>query len=372
MAVSAIKKITALALVFASITLFAQEDENLEDGTQPKATSTTGTASGEPKENTEQPLKPSKTATPTQRSTASGTSETTSSSTTSNAPANSQSIGSENELHINSLTSFELKASDDSSMVDYIEYKINNGEYIKYANPIVISQEGIAQLNYRSVDRAGNVEPSKLLTVIVDNTPPSVMIVPTEPFYATQGANYTSKNNTFTFKSEDALSGVSKVEYAINDSKFESFAQENPVRVEKDGSNLIRYSAIDNSGNKSRESSVAVIIDNKAPIVEIIPNVPLVAIDGKTYSKKGNTFTVRAFDGESGIRRILVKVDGEADFRSYVEGIVVDAQGEHKIEAKSIDNVGNESAVTATTFLVDVNPPQSEIKKITPAEKEEK
>ena len=196
MAVSAIKKITALALVFASITLFAQEDENLEDGTQPKATSTTGTASGEPKENTEQPLKPSKTATPTQRSTASGTSETTSSSTTSNAPANSQSIGSENELHINSLTSFELKASDDSSMVDYIEYKINNGEYIKYANPIVISQEGIAQLNYRSVDRAGNVEPSKLLTVVVDNTPPSVMIVPTEPFYATQGANYTSKNNT--------------------------------------------------------------------------------------------------------------------------------------------------------------------------------
>ncbi|MCG9876750.1 MAG: hypothetical protein MH321_18390 [Leptospiraceae bacterium] len=359
MAVSAIKRIFALALVFAALTLSAQDNENLDDGAQPKATSTAGTATGEPKESTEPALKPKTNTTSTNRSVT--TSESTSTTSTS---SNSQSIEAGNELYINSKTSFELKAQDDSSMVDYIEYKINNGEFIKYSKPIIISQEGIAQLTYRSVDRAGNIEPSKLLTVVVDNSPPSVVIVPTEPLFITQGANYTSKNNTFSFKAEDSLSGVGAIEYAINDASPATYAQDNPIRVEKDGSNLIRYSATDNSGNKSRESSVAVIIDNKPPVVEIIPNVPLVDIDGKTYSKKGNTFQIRAFDGESGVRRVLIKVDGEADFRPYVEGIIVDAQGEHKIEAKGIDNVGNESEVKSVTFLVDVNPPASEIKKI--------
>ncbi|WCL50422.1 multi-beta-barrel domain surface protein OmpL47 [Leptospira sp. GIMC2001] len=357
MAVSAYKKIIALALVFASVSLFSQANENLEDEVaDPKATSSS--ESTEPKENTEPSLKKEATSTSTTRS------------ATSTSTKESETIANNADLYINSRTAFELKASDDSSQVDYIEYRVNTGDFIKYSSPVTISTEGVSQITYRAVDRAGNIEPSRLLTVVVDNTPPSVLIMPVEPLHITQGANYASKSNTFTFKADDALSGVEKIEYSINESGFETFAADSPLKLEKSGSNLIRYTATDNSGNKSRESSIAVIIDEKAPTVEIIPNVPLVEIDGKTYSKKGNVFTIRAFDGESGIRRVLVKVDGDEEFRPYVDGIVVDAQGEHKIEAKAIDNVGNESELKAISFLVDVNPPQSEIKKISaePAE----
>jgi hypothetical protein len=347
MAVSATKRILAISLVFASFSLFSQSNENLDDEVvAPKASS----RSGDSIERTE----------PSARR--DGVSTTTSSRSASTGV--SSPVGDSEEIYINSRTSFELRASDDSSMVDYIEYRINSGELIKYSTPISITQEGIAQITYRSVDRAGNIEPFKLLTVVVDNTPPSVLILPNETLFATQGANYASKNNTFTFKADDALSGVQKIEYAINEGGFQTYSKDSPVRLEKSGSNLIRYTATDNSGNKSRESSIAVIIDDKAPTVEIIPNVPLVDIDGKTYSKKGNTFTVRAFDGESGIRRVLVKVDGEEDFRPYVEGIVIEGQGEHTIQAKAVDNVGNESEVISISFLVDVNPPVSEIKKM--------
>ncbi|MCC5815106.1 MAG: hypothetical protein JJT78_10145 [Leptospira sp.] len=352
MAVSAYKRILAIALVFASISLFSQETENLEEeSVEPTATES---ATGEPREATEP-------ASTVDRKT--GTSSTTSRSatvTTSEATP----VGDSNEIFINSNTTFELRATDDSSMVDFIEYRVNNSDLIKYTNPISLSTEGISQITYRSVDKAGNIEAFKLLTVIVDNTPPTVSLLSEEPFYSTEGSSYTSKTNTFSFKAKDELSGVEKVEYAINDSEFQTFSKDNPFRVEKDGTNLIRYTATDNAGNKSREASVAVIIDDKAPKVEILPATPLVDIDGKIYSRKGNTFTVRATDAESGVRRIMVKMSDEKEFRPYVEPIVVNTGGEFTIEAKAIDNVGNESEVVSTSFYVDVNPPQSEIKKI--------
>lgn len=351
MAVSAYKRILAIALVFASISLFSQENLE-EDSVEPTATeSATG---GEPRESVE----------PASSIDRRGTSTTTTSRSTTVTSSEATPVGGANEIFINSNTTFELRATDDSSMVDYIEYRVNNSDLIKYTNPISLSTEGISQITYRSVDKAGNIEAFKLLTVIVDNTPPTVSMMSEEPFYVTEGSSYTSKTNTFTFKAKDELSGVKAVEYAINDGEYQTFSKDNPFRVEKDGTNLIRYTATDNAGNRSREASVAVIIDDKAPRVEIVPATPLVDIDGKIYSRKGNSFTVRATDSESGVRRIMVKMSDEADFRPYVEPIIVNSGGEFTIEAKAIDNVGNESEVVRTSFFVDVNPPQSEIKKI--------
>jgi hypothetical protein len=43
---------------------------------------------------------------------------------------------------------------------------------------------------------------------------------------------------------------------------------------------------------------------------------------------------------------------------------VIDSQGEHTIEAKAVDNVGNESETKKVSFSVDVNPPTTEIRKV--------
>lgn len=361
MAVSAYKRILAIALVFASISLFSQETENLEEDTvEPTATET---SSGEPIERAEPALKPD-----TQPEVRNRASDITTTTGTGNPEG--EKIEESNEIFINSNTSFSLRADDDSSMVDFIEYKINSGDLVKYTNPITLSSEGVSRITYRSIDKAGNIEPFKLLTVVVDNTPPTVSLMSEEPFFGTEGSSYTSKTNTFSFKAKDELSGVQKVEYAINESEFQTFSQENPIRLEKEGTNLIRYTATDNAGNRSREASLAVIIDDKAPKVEIVPATPLVDIDGKIYSRKGNSFTVRATDAESGVRRVMVKMSDETDFRPYVEPIVVTSGGEFTIQAKAIDNVGNESEVVSVSFFVDINPPKSEIKKIEKKEEE--
>lgn len=39
------------------------------------------------------------------------------------------------DLYVNSKSSFEISAQDDSSTVDYIEYKIGEADYAKYTSP---------------------------------------------------------------------------------------------------------------------------------------------------------------------------------------------------------------------------------------------
>jgi len=346
MSFSAYKKISVFVLILSTVGLYSQTSENLEDE-KPRATRS---ASGEP-------VEPAEPVSRRLGATASSSRSTPSSST-------AASVEGKDEIYINSNTFFELRATDDSSMVDYIEYRINNGELIKYTNPITLSKEGITQITYRAVDKAGNIEPFKLLTVIVDNTPPAVSLVSDEPFFSAEGSSYTFKNNTFSFRAHDELSGVERIEYAVNEGGFQVFSKDNPFRLEKEGTNLIRYTATDHAGNKSREASVAVIVDDKPPRVEIAPGTPLVEIDGKIYSRRGNAFTVRAIDRESGVRRVLVKMSGDSEFRPYVEPITVNSGGDFTIEAKAVDNVGNESEVVSISFMVDINPPQSVIKKL--------
>ncbi|EKO33561.1 multi-beta-barrel domain surface protein OmpL47 [Leptospira santarosai] len=267
------------------------------------------------------------------------------------------------DLYVNSKSAFEISAQDDSSTVDYIEYKIGEADYAKYTSPITILKEGVNRLTYRAVDKAGNKEPAKALVVVVDNTAPTVKIVPSEILYNLDGYNFGSKNVTYTISALDALSGVKEIKYSINGGDMRPYDNQ-PIKLEKAGVNLIKYSAVDNSGNSSSEAILVVSLDDVKPEVEIQGNTPLVIIDGKTYSRKGNSFTIKAADGQSGIKRILIKMDNAPDFVAYAEPITIDAQGEHTIEAKAIDNVGNESETKKVSFAVDVNPPTTQIRKI--------
>ncbi|XDD49725.1 hypothetical protein AB3N59_15255 [Leptospira sp. WS92.C1] len=267
------------------------------------------------------------------------------------------------DLYVNSKSSFEISAKDDSSTVDYIEYKIGEADYVKYTSPITILKEGVNRLTYRAVDKAGNKEPAKALVVVVDNTSPAIKIAPSEILYNLEGYNFGSKNITYTIAATDVLSGVKEVKYSINGGDLRSYDNQ-PIKLEKAGVNLIQYSAVDNSGNSSSEAILVVTLDDAKPEVEIQGNTPLVIIDGKTYSRKGNSFTIKAVDGQSGIKRILIKVDNAAEFVPYVEPITIDAQGEHSIEAKAVDNVGNESETKKVSFSVDVNPPTTQIRKV--------
>lgn len=56
----------------------------------------------------------------------------------------------------------EISAFDEESGVDYSEYSFDEVNWIEYTEPIIITDNGITTLYYRSVDNEGNIEDAKM------------------------------------------------------------------------------------------------------------------------------------------------------------------------------------------------------------------
>lgn len=269
---------------------------------------------------------------------------------------------SQSTIYVNSRTAFEIQSNDSETRVDYIEYKINDGQYQKYTNPIYLPQEGVHNIAYRAVDRAGNKEAAKVLSVTVDNTPPETAVTPVQKIYVVEDTKLASTSSTFSVTANDAVSGVDKIYYSVDGGAEQEYT--GPIKFEQGGSHTVKITATDKAGNKSDEYSYVVNVDNKAPVVKIIESMPFLVVEGKNYAKKGTTFTVKATDPEAGVNKVLVKLDGQGDFMAYADAIEFNSAGKHTIEAKAVDNVGNESAVETLEVLVDVVPPTTTIKAV--------
>ncbi|HNI99014.1 MAG TPA: hypothetical protein PL169_23315, partial [Leptospiraceae bacterium] len=106
--------------------------------TSPASTSTTTTA---PTSTTT--VKPATTSTAPSSTAPASTSTAPATSSPTAVPASIQPSG-KSALFVNSKQTFELLPVDDLSSVDYVEYKINDGDYVKYTGPITLGKEGPA------------------------------------------------------------------------------------------------------------------------------------------------------------------------------------------------------------------------------------
>jgi len=274
------------------------------------------------------------------------------------------SSNSKSSLYVNFKTIFELIPTDDLSTVDYVEYKINDSDYIRYTGPIQLSKEGSTTIAYRSVDRVGNRENPSLIFLVVDNTPPVCTLRPSESLFMEKGSGYASTKNSYSISAEDFSSGVREILYSVDNGEKVKYS--GPIKLEKGGFHSISYYGIDNANNAGVEISYAVNVDETKPTVEIIESLPYVKVGDKLFARKGTKFKLTARDAESGVAKILYKRDSETEYTAYVEDIAFETSGEHTIEAKAIDNVGNESEIKKIVFYYDNQAPKTTIK-ATPA-----
>ncbi|MCR9143841.1 MAG: hypothetical protein NXI24_16460 [bacterium] len=321
----------------------------------------TDASKGETKESTEESLSPGEEP---------GTMEKES-STTETATGDSSSASDvggvlwtdpNGNIYANSKVKFILEARDDLSDIEYIEYRIDDANsFIKYKGPFTISQEGPHVIVYRSVDRAGNHEVDHVYNVTIDNKGPAVNVLPSKPFVNLNGKLYTAPGNTFTVRTIDALSGIKSVEYGVNTSALQGYSKNEAIQLTDSGSQLIQYKATDNLQNAT-SGSMLVQVDAGKPTVEISPSQPLISVDDKMYARRNTGFDVNAQDLGSGVTMVMVRIDGSEEWQTYTDTIYFDTEKEHSIEAKAIDAVGNESEIVTSTFIVDDNPPTTELK----------
>ncbi len=254
---------------------------------------------------------------------------------------------------------FLLKAEDSLSTLKHIEYKIDDNNFQIYTEPFQLTSvtEGRHTVTYRSIDKVGNKEPDNVYSVIIDDTPPEIMVSYKEGFFQGEKQLYAGLNSKAELKATDKFSGVKNIEYSLNGEEAKVYSE--TITFDKGGLQNVQFKATDNVGNVSPEQKFIVFVDDKGPVVEIKPAQKLTVINGKSYSVKENYFSVEAKDNDSGVAQILVKVDGDTDFHPYATKVNFAEEGDHKIEAKAVDNVGNESQVVVLELTVDNNPPKT-------------
>lgn len=178
---------------------------------------------------------------------------------------------------------------------------------------------------------------------------------------------------------KDNLSGFYMAQYSLNGKDFNEYATTFSFNV--DGNTDLGITSEDNVGNKTKDftialpaadgtskvekvSSLKLFVDNIAPTVSIKSDKPIIDKLGKKVAAKDFKYTVSGEDKESGLKQLLVRVDGRGEFVPYDKEITIMTNGDHFIEAKAVDAVGNVSETAVLALFIDIIPPKSEIRPI--------
>jgi glucose/arabinose dehydrogenase/PKD repeat protein len=105
-----------------------------------------------------------------------------------------------------------LTAEDDGQGVDFIEYKLDGGEWTRYTGTVDVTGDGDHTLRYHAVDLAGNSEAEKAATIRIDGTRPTLMVAGVVDGHVYGDA----ADVVLSWHAEDATSGVTRVTGALD------------------------------------------------------------------------------------------------------------------------------------------------------------
>ncbi|HWK29748.1 MAG TPA: PKD domain-containing protein [Solirubrobacter sp.] len=188
------------------------------------------------------------------------------------------------------------------SGIDTTEYRVDGGTFAAYTAPFAVSTAGTHTIEYRSTDKAGNVEATKTLTVKVDKVAPAT----TATLDPTGSGGVYDGPVTLTLAATDATSGVARSEYLVNaPGAFAAFGAAAPLaaaaaadyvtydsankpKFEAGGSYSIDFRSIDAAGNVETAKTITFSIvlpsnDKTAPVTTATLD-PATPGAGRTYS----------------------------------------------------------------------------------------
>ncbi|SDX96346.1 hypothetical protein [Thermoactinomyces sp. DSM 45892] len=155
---------------------------------------------------------------------------------------------SENGWYKSNVT-ISLSASDDKSGIEKTEYRVNGKAWTPYQKFTLYALK-TNTVEYRSVDRNGNIEQTKSFEIKIDKTKPTT----------THSITPSSSDNTdVSFSATDNFSGIAKTEYRINDGSWVNYTKPLVISTK----DKVEYRSIDHAGNAEDIKSFQVTNDKK-------------------------------------------------------------------------------------------------------------
>jgi len=159
-----------------------------------------------------------------------------------------------------SKVSVTLRGNDDWSGLQSSSYRLDGGAWQVYTGPISIGGDGRHLLQYFSTDRAGNVESTKSLAVLIDSRPP-LLTARTNGSLGSAGW-YTSPV-VVILTASDATSGVAAIRFQLDVGVWQLYS--GPITV-GDGPHTVSFYSVDAAGNSATVQSIIVKVDTTPDI----------------------------------------------------------------------------------------------------------
>lgn len=235
----------------------------------------------------------------------------------------------------NQSTVVVLTATDNETGVANTYYSLNNGIYVN-GTSLNVTDEGVNQISFYSVDKAGNIETAHTTDIKIDKKAP---ITEVTPIYGWLNESVTVNLNAY-----DTLSGVAKIFYSINGSDYVEGAS---FKVDNDGINQISFYSVDEAGNVEEAKTLEVKIDRTAPNTT--------SKTSTAWSKDTVTVNLHIADELSGVAKTFYSINGS----NYAEGasFKVDKDGINQISFYSVDQAGNVEEAKMVEVKIDRTAP---------------
>ena len=236
-----------------------------------------------------------------------------------------------------------LTATDATSGVGSISYRVDDGAWTTYADPVEVTGAGEHVVRFAAADVAGNTSEVGEVTVRIaepDTTAP-VVTATTDPAEPTGPSAWFTTPVTVTLAATDERSAVASIEYTVDNGFWRAY--DGPVLL-AEGVHEVHYRATEARGNVSEPGLLVVRRDQTAPVTTA-------SFDDRDGQAQGPVeVSLVATDAASGVDSIVYAIDGGAP-TTYTGPFAVTGSGA-TITFHAVDVAGNvEVDRTATVRL---------------------
>ncbi|MBD3180965.1 hypothetical protein GF312_01665 [Candidatus Poribacteria bacterium] len=244
----------------------------------------------------------------------------------------------ENGWYLSDVTA-TLNAEDEVSGIKKTQYRINDGDWIDYSEPFVVSGSTIY---YYSEDNAGYIEDEKSLDINIDKTPPSAPVV-------NDGGGYINSSAQITISwthSEDVESGIMGYMYAVGLISGENdvldwtwlgmgdLVNVEGIELDEGQTYYVSVKGKNNAGLLSDASiSDGITVDSNPPVTTI----ELEGTEGENgWYLSDVTVTLTAEDEISGVKKTQYRIN-DGEWLDYTVPFVISGS---TVYYRSEDNAG--------------------------------
>ena len=270
------------------------------------------------------------------------------------APSSTIHVGNPNKpkdgvFYVNSSTEFALSVIDGGSGGRNMWYKIDNGAWTKYIDSFrMAGYSSFHTIHYNSTDNVMNHEPTRTLTVFLDDEPPfSTVYFKGDNAYL-NGVTYVSTDTGIGVSSVDDGVGMQSIWFNVENSSWILYLGD--IWLPEEGYHTIYYRGTDGLGNPEDPKSIVVFVDNTPPTASagedrVLDEGQILFFDGGLSSD--NTFItdyVWSFDD--------VVLTGVAPSHRF------EKQGNYTVTLTVTDILGMSGSDTLRVDVVDITPPR--------------